>query len=120
MTVTDDIKRGFALFSGNNLLRCEHPKGFNHNINSWSASDWITAVLGELGETANIIKKLNRVRDRIPGNKESETELREMLADELADTFIYLDLLVMSQGLDLAEIVLVKFDKTSKKIGYEE
>lgn len=106
-------------FSAKNLKRCISPHGFNHALNSWSISDWITAVTGELGEAANIVKKLNRVRDGIPGNVESEDELKAKLADELADTFIYLDLLCQRIGCKTSEIILSKFEKTSKKIGYE-
>jgi len=51
----------FDSFSEANRKRCEHPKGFNHKLDSWSTSDWMTATLGELGEAANIVKKLNRV-----------------------------------------------------------
>lgn len=105
-------------FSEMNLARCESPNGFNHPLASWSLSDWMTATLGELGEAANVAKKLNRVRDGIPGNVESPDVLRQMLADELADAFIYLDLLAQSQGICLEEAVLAKFLKTSRKIGY--
>jgi NTP pyrophosphatase (non-canonical NTP hydrolase) len=108
----------FREFSTLNHRRCESPNGFNHALDSWSLSDWMTAVVGELGEAANIAKKLNRVRDGIPGNRETPDELRAALADELADAFIYLDLLVQSQGFDLEEAVLHKFQMTSAKIGY--
>ena len=107
----------FAEFSRINRTRCESPQGFGHKLNSWSLSDWMTATLGELGEAANIAKKLNRVRDGIPGNTETESELRAALADEIADTFIYLDLLAQSQGIDLAAAVVSKFNRTSEKIG---
>ena len=80
----------------------------------------MTATFDELGEAANVAKKLNRVRDGIPGNAETEDELRAMLADELADTFIYLDLLAQSQGIDLMAAVEQKFQVTSDKIGYRE
>ena len=107
-------------FSLRNRIRCESPHGFNHKLGDWSLSDWMTATLGELGEAANIAKKLNRVRDGIPGNTETDIDLRQKLADELADTFIYLDLLCQSQGIDLSDAVEAKFDKTSRKIGYQE
>lgn len=103
-------------FSKINRARCE--QAFKHTIKSWSLSDWMTATVGELGEAANIVKKLNRIRDGIPGNKETFQELEAMLRDELADTFIYLDLLAQSQGIDLATAVVNKFDKTSAKLGY--
>ncbi len=103
-------------FSAVNLQRCLrwHPKG----INSWSASDWITALIGEFGEAANIVKKLNRVRDGLVGNTKSEAELRIELAEELADIFIYLDLLATSEGIDLEVEIINKFNKTSEKVGF--
>lgn len=105
-------------FSRQNRQRCESPSGFNHKLNSWSLSDWITATAGELGEAANIVKKLNRVRDGIKGNAETPEQLRAMLADELADVAIYLDLLAQAAGFDLETIRRAKFDRTSQKIGY--
>lgn len=108
-----------SAFSRENRTRCESPVGFNHKLDSWSLSDWMTATAGELGEAANVAKKLNRVRDGIPGNAESEATLRANLADEIADAFIYLDLMAQSQGIDLGVAVRSKFDRTSKKIGYQ-
>lgn len=104
-------------FSRVNRARCESPDGFRHALNSWSRSDWITAVTGELGEAANVAKKLNRCRDGIVGNDKGESELRQDFADELADTFIYLDLLAQSEGIDLSQAVVDKFNRTSAKIG---
>lgn len=110
----------FKDFSTFNKRRCEAPHGFNHKLGDWSLSDWMTAVAGELGEAANVAKKLNRVRDGIPGNAETPEQLRQALADEIADTFIYLDLLAQSQGIVLEQAVLDKFQRTSKKIGYDD
>jgi NTP pyrophosphatase (non-canonical NTP hydrolase) len=107
----------FRNFSQINRIRCESPGGFNHPLDSWSLSDWMTAVTGELGEAANVAKKLNRVRDGIPGNLETEAELREALRKEIADTFIYLDLLAQSQGFYLDDAAREKFKETSRKIG---
>lgn len=107
----------FEEFSEVNLNRCEAADGFNHPLNGWSLSDWMTATAGELGEAANVAKKLNRVRDGITGNSETPEELRDALADEIADTFIYLDLLAQSQGIDLGVAVYRKFNRTSDKIG---
>jgi len=77
-------------FSERNRRRCEAPNGFNHALMSWTLSDWCTATLGELGEAANVIKKLNRVRDGIPGNAETEAELWAKLSEEIADTVTFL------------------------------
>lgn len=105
-------------FTKVNVARCEATNGFNHKLNAWSRSDWMIAMTGELGEAANIVKKLNRVRDGIPGNTESLDELYEGLEEELADLYIYLDLFCAYLGLDLAVAVAKKFEKTSQKIGY--
>lgn len=108
----------FKAFSQMNRARCESPRGFDHKLESWSLSDWFTAILGELGEAANVAKKLNRVRDGIPGNKETEAELRHKLRCEMADTFGYLDLAAQAAGFDLFEAVMEVFDAKSREIGY--
>jgi NTP pyrophosphatase (non-canonical NTP hydrolase) len=105
-------------FSAENRARCEAPNGFHHALDSWSLSDWMTATLGELGEAANVAKKLNRVRDGIPGNKETAEALRAKLGLEIADAFIYLDLLAQSQGIRLSDAVRASFDAKSAQIGY--
>ena len=109
-------------FSQRNRKRCEAADGFNHTLHSWDLNRWMVATLGELGEAANIIKKLNRVDDGVPGNSPDETRevLQSKLADEIADAAIYLDLLAQRAGFDLETIREVKFEKTSKKIGYKE
>lgn len=110
----------FAEFARMNRSRCESAKGFNQSLDSWSLSDWMLAVTGELGEAANYGKKLNRVRDGIPGNKENEAELRTAFRKEIADTFVYLDLLAQSQGFDLETAVMEKFAEVSERIGYTQ
>ena len=83
----------FAEFAFANKVRCESGKGFKKNLDKWSVSDWFLAVGGELGEAMNAAKKLNRIRDGIPGNDPSDTEesLLAQVREEIADTFIYLD-----------------------------
>ena len=100
-------------FSRTNLKRALrwHPQG----LASWSLSDWFTALAGEMGEAGNVIKKLNRVRDGIIGNKETPEALRTQLADELADVYIYLDLLAQTAGIDFPEASVRKFNATSVK-----
>jgi NTP pyrophosphatase (non-canonical NTP hydrolase) len=107
-------------FSERNRKRCESPSGFNHDLGSWSASDWMVAVVGELGEAANVLKKLNRVRDGIPGNRETTEQLKEKFALELADAYIYLDLMCQAHGIDLQAAVEKAFTAKSLQIGYTE
>src|ERR1700721_1513228 len=93
----------FGQFSQANRARCESPQGFNHPLSGWSTSDWFLAILGELGEAANVAKKLNRVRDGITGNKETPEELRAKLRKEMGDVFVYLDLTAQSLGFQIAD-----------------
>lgn len=103
-------------FAELNKVRCEkwHPMG----LNSWSLSDWMTALVGEVGELASLLKMLNRERDGLRGNK-FEVE-KKMVADELADIFCYLDLLAQAAGVDLASAVKSKFNEVSVRNGFEE
>jgi NTP pyrophosphatase (non-canonical NTP hydrolase) len=106
----------FEQFSQINRGRCESPQGFNHKLSDWSTSDWFVALMGELGEAANVAKKLNRVRDGIPGNKEDAQQLHENLRKELGDAFIYLDLLCQSQGFSIFEAAIEVFNAKSDEI----
>jgi NTP pyrophosphatase (non-canonical NTP hydrolase) len=108
----------FKSFSSANRRRCEHPDGFNHAIGSWSGSDWMTALVGEIGEAANLIKKLNRSRDGVRGNKQTDEVLHTNLALELGDAFIYLDLIAQRYGIDLGEAARRSFNMKSAEIGY--
>lgn len=106
----------FQHFRDNNVERCNrwHPAG----IESWSPSDWLTAVCGELGELASLLKMRNRERDGLPGNKFSPTD--EDIAKEIADVVIYLDLLAASLNINLAESVIAKFNEVSERVGFPE
>jgi NTP pyrophosphatase (non-canonical NTP hydrolase) len=112
--VTDSIKE----ISRINLQRCLrwHPDG----INSWSLSDWAVAVSGEVGELCNVVKKLNRERDGLKGNKESMTELQIALWKEVADVYLYLDLFAQAAKMDLATAIAHKFDEVSIRNGFPE
>jgi NTP pyrophosphatase (non-canonical NTP hydrolase) len=109
----------FDAFSAVNHDRCQSRQGFNHPLDRWSTSDWFLAVVGELGEAANIAKKLNRVRDGIPGNGPiTQNELQAKLRREIADAFIYLDLTAQSLGFRLSDAVIEVFNAKSAEIGY--
>lgn len=106
----------FAQFSKLNRQRCESPKGFNHKLDGWSTSDWLTATVGELGEAANVIKKLNRYRDNIPGNKATVEALQIQLRRELGDVFVYLDLMCQSLGVTVADVATEVFNGKSEEL----
>lgn len=76
----------------------------------WSPAQWLQAVTGELGEYANLRKKVER------GDFTLE-EKREDLGRELADVVIYLDILAYQLGIDLGQAVMSKWNETSEKVG---
>ena len=98
----------FAQLRETNVTRCL--ADYKHGLSEWSALEWAGAMCGEAGETANLAKKLRRGED-VP---------LEDIADEIADTVIYADLLAASLGITLGDAVVAKFNKTSRKIGSSE
>ncbi len=76
----------------------------------WALSTWCNAVLGELGELANLIKKVER------GDLTLD-EARVELGKECADVVTYLDILAFRIGVDLGEETLNKFNEVSRRVG---
>lgn len=76
----------------------------------WSLAEWSNAVLGELGEAANIIKKITR------GDYALE-DVRGELGKEFADVLIYLDILAYQAGIDLGNATIEKWNETCRKVG---
>lgn len=81
----------------------------------WSPMEWGCALAGEIGECLNLVKKLQRRRPTDPPPE----ELLPMIADELGDSFIYLDLLASRLGIDLGAAVRRKMKKVVAKRGVE-
>jgi NTP pyrophosphatase (non-canonical NTP hydrolase) len=76
----------------------------------WKLSAWCNAVTGELGELANLIKKIER------GDMTLD-EARQDVADELADVVTYLDILAFRCGVDLGAATMSKFNRVSERVG---
>ncbi len=76
----------------------------------WKLSAWSNACLGELGEAANIIKKIER------GDLSLE-EARLALGKELADVQAYLDILAQKAGIDLGQATMDKWNEVSERVG---
>lgn len=76
----------------------------------WSLNDWMVAVTGEIGESANVLKKVRR------GDFTLE-EARDKLTQEFADVVIYLDILSGMAGIDLGQAVMDTFNAKSVKVG---
>lgn len=76
----------------------------------WSLNDWMTAVIGEAGEAANLLKKVRR------GDMTLD-EARPELAKEFADVLTYLDILAFRCGVDLGAATVAKFNEISLRVG---
>ncbi len=94
---------------------------FPHPDDKWTGADWANAMQGEAGEAGNVVKKLRRIELGLPGNRSYDDTRREALldklADEIADTFIYLDLLATYYGVDIPAAVVRKFNRVSDELG---
>lgn len=118
MSIDDDTEAlDFDSLRSANVARCNRWHG-DAGIAGWSTSDWVTAIVGELGELAGLIKMRNRERDGLTGNKFSPTDLQ--IAKEIADVAIYLDLLAARVGVDLGEAIRNKFNEVSVRNGFPE
>lgn len=92
-----------------NRLRC--PKFGHGGIEGWEIEKWMLGLSGEVGEMANIIKKVIR-GDDIENSK-------ELIAKEAADVATYLDMACQRLGIDLATAIIDKFNEVSERVGSE-
>lgn len=88
-------------------LSHSHPTGAD-----WSPAEWLQATVGELGELANLLKKIRRG----DFDRSDPAVLREV-RHEIADVAIYLDLLALQFDVDLGEAVREKFNIVSDRVG---
>lgn len=96
-----------------NAARCEV---WHAEMEPWSLADWSNAAAGEMGEACNVVKKIRRQETGMRGAVDPEMDvLKEKLADEIADTFLYLDLLATHAGVNLAEAIARKFNAVSDR-----
>lgn len=125
-----------AAMSETNRQRCArwHGEGWPAG-DSWSLADWSNAMAGEAGElleaaqavamatgkAANIVKKVRRAETGAPGALDpNRAELLEQLGNELADVWLYCDLLAQRAGIDLQAAIVRKFDAVSVREGFPE
>lgn len=94
-----------------NRARCRR---WHDGGDPWMASDWSNALAGEVGELCNIIKKIRTY------NTPSTGELIPKLKDEIADVFLYLDLVAAHFGLNLEDCIFPKFNLVSEAQGFPE
>ena len=75
-------------------------------------------MAGECGETCNAVKKLRRLQDATNTDKDPQTrqDAIRQIADEIADTIIYADLLAASLRIDLDRAITSKFNAVSRRM----
>ena len=111
----------FAQVSEVNASRARrwHP-GFPAD-EDWSIADWSNAMAGEAGEACNVVKKIRRYECGLRGLLDPPiTELARSLGNELADVFLYLDLLATRAGIDLPAAIRAKFNEVSERQDFPE
>ena len=85
----------------------------------WNKADWSNAMCGEAGEPANVIKKIRRWESGHHGvGDPSQGELLAMASAEIADVFLYLDLLATKLGVDIGAAIVDKFNVVSDRQGW--
>jgi NTP pyrophosphatase (non-canonical NTP hydrolase) len=96
-------------------------------IESWSITDWSNAMAGEMGEACNAVKKLRRIEDEIANLSEADDrqlssveQAIDKIAEEVADTVIYGDLLLARLGASLEAALVKKFNEVSVRYGFPE
>ena len=96
-----------------NTLRDANKKRMQEAFSScqtWGRSQWLQAIVGELGEFANILKKIDR-GDFTVSHAEAD------LAKELADIVTYIDIMAETLGIDLGDAIRDKFNEVSDRVG---
>jgi len=127
--------RTFEVVSRVSKERCYawHPEG----LEEWSPTDWSNAAAGEmgelgdavielalvqlaasakLGELCNTLKKLRRLdggTERV--GRGSHEQLLKQIAQEIGDTYIYLDLTAQRLGLDMYDCIRDTFNRVSER-----
>ena len=77
---------------------------------------WVQALVGEVGELANKLKKIDR--GDYDGCVPVVTQQNQLyIANELADIQCYLDILALKLNVDLGEATMRKFNAVSQRIG---
>jgi len=93
-----------------NVLRASRAEAYRECETKWTHAHWMQALMGEVGELANFLKKVDR------GDFPIES-ISSDIANEIADIQTYLDLLANHLNVDLGEATASKFNLVSKRIG---
>lgn len=88
------------------------------DLDIWTPADWAMATAGEFGELCNALKKIKRLdEDMERTDRGSREELMKKVAQEIGDTYVYLDLLCQRMGLDMYTCIADTFNRVSEREG---
>lgn len=115
------MKLTFDLVSEANRSRCAE---WHKDMEPWTGADWGNAMAGEAGEACNIVKKLRRLEtkmrdDGLRPHEQDALGLIEKLGHEIADTYLYLDLLAGHYDIKMSKVIRRKFNLVSEQRGFE-
>jgi uncharacterized protein YabN with tetrapyrrole methylase and pyrophosphatase domain len=121
--------------------------GFPNHEDGWIGADWSNAAQGEGGEmldalqalllangaaahlglAGNVVKKLRRLDTHLQQAEQGAEKdgaymatLKQKLATEIGDTFIYLDLLATFYELSMERCVVDTFNRVSEREGFPD
>jgi NTP pyrophosphatase (non-canonical NTP hydrolase) len=80
----------------------------------------LVGLLGEVGEFANIVKKINRKMEKHEAYKLDTKQAENNLKEELADSLIYIIRIANILEIDLTTETLAKIEKNKIKYGTSE
>jgi NTP pyrophosphatase (non-canonical NTP hydrolase) len=75
---------------------------------NWTRSDWLTALVGEIGELANIIKKKNR---------EPSRDYHAAMVEEVGDSIAYFLLLAENLNISAEGATIGSYNKVCLRKG---
>lgn len=114
------LRSGTGTFAMLRHANVERSSQWHLGNEGFDAMFFAVATGGECGEALNVQKKLRRQELNAAGPtniKPSRATLND-LADEMADTVIYMDLWAEKVGVDLWEAIVHKFNKKSDEMGF--
>ena len=92
------------------------PVYFNSEIEKYrQLTKDLVGLFGEIGEFANIVKKVNIKLDRVDEYSFDVTRAESSLKEELADSLIYIIRIAAILGIDLQQQVLEKIQQNESR-----
>ncbi len=111
----------FALISTINLERAT--EWHKNGIEDWSPAEWGNALAGECGELCNVLKKILQEEKgyqqaALADVIDKMEVLKEAAAQEIGDTFLYLNLVCKRLDLDIYDCIRDTFNRVSEREGF--